>query len=171
MLQRLLEQRFQLKIHLETRDLPGYTLTVARSGHKLRTLQEGSCTPLDGRPYQPGQKPLCGVGIYKKGSANMVWAAPGMTLDEFSRCLSNLLDRPVRDKTEITGRFNLNLEFARDESISGFNSDPALAAAPSDPPGPSLFTALQQQLSLKLEPASGTREFLVIDHIERPSEN
>ena len=154
-----------------------YSLEAKAEGQTSQEMMRGLCcngfskTPLDGRPYQPGQKPLCGVGIYKKGSANMVWGAPGRTLDEFARWLGNLLDRPVRDKTEITGRFDLNLEFARDESISGFNSDPALAPAPSDPPAPSILTALQQQLGLKLEPARGTREFLVIDHIERPTEN
>jgi uncharacterized protein (TIGR03435 family) len=92
----------------------------------------------------------------------------GMTLDEFSGLVLTAsafgfkLDRPILDKTGLAGRFDFHLEFAIDDH---------LAAAASDSAGPSIFTAVQQQLGLKLEPARGPGEFLVIDHIERPSEN
>jgi uncharacterized protein (TIGR03435 family) len=82
------------------------------------------------------------------------------------------LDRHVFDKTRITGVFNIHLEFARDDSIPP--SLPGGAPPPSVPDatgGPSIFTALQQQLGLKLEPAKGPREYLVIDHVEKPSAN
>jgi uncharacterized protein (TIGR03435 family) len=78
----------------------------------------------------------------------------------------------VIDKTGITGKFNFRIEFASDEATPFFRTaggDPS--AAPPDPAGPSIFTALQQQLGLKLERATGPVEFLVIDHVERPSEN
>jgi uncharacterized protein (TIGR03435 family) len=69
------------------------------------------------------------------------------------------------NKTGIAGLFDIHLEFEADESIPGPPPDSAT------PAGPSIVTALQQQLGLKLEPAKGPREFLVIDHVEKPSEN
>jgi len=86
--------------------------------------------------------------------------AAGMKFDDFCKIFLGHLDRPVTNKTGITGRFDFHLEYARD------------GAAPSDePPGPSIFTAVQEQLGLKLTPAKGPGEFIVIDHVERPSEN
>ena len=105
----------------------------------------------------------------------MTLQAQGTTLDGFSRLLHLVLDRPVVDKTGIKARFDFYLEFAEDETTPKLalppGGDPGVpAAAPSDPGAPSIFTAIQQ-LGLKLEPAKGPREFLVIDHVERPSEN
>ena len=91
----------------------------------------------------------------------------GVSLDEIARGVLSLMERPVINRTGIEGRFDLRLEFAPDESTPGMRLPPS-----DDPPGaPSVFQAIQQQLGLKLEPARGPGEFLVIDHIERPSEN
>jgi uncharacterized protein (TIGR03435 family) len=89
----------------------------------------------------------------------------GMSVDEFAKNLGansgpNLLDRPVIDKTGITGLFSFRLTYAPD----------AANAADLDA-GPSIFTALEEQLGLKLEPSRGAGEFLVVDRVERPSEN
>ncbi len=96
--------------------------------------------------------------------------APGTTLDEFSRTLRLVLDRPVIDKTGITGRFDILVKFAREGTELA-----AIRLAgppPSDPTSPpSIFTALQEQLGLRLEPGKGPVDTLVIDHIERPTEN
>jgi uncharacterized protein (TIGR03435 family) len=174
MMRTLLEDRFKLKIVRETRQGPVYELKVAQGGLKLEPVERGSCTPVeefDFRKLAPGQKPplICDGAMVQTGK--LVFLA--MSIADFCQNLTwNALDRPVIDKTGITGKFNFRIEFAPDEATPNFRStagDPA--AAPSDPAGPSIFTALQQQLGLKLERATGPVEFLVIDHVERPSEN
>ena len=123
-------------------------------------------------PPAPGQK-YCKVlvGIRRPGID-----AQGSTLAEFSKLLDLVLDRPVIDTTRITGRFDIHLEFAPDQATPRFLPGGDVANrpgfTPSDPTGSaSIFTAIQQQLGLKLTPAKGPSEFLVIDHVERPSEN
>jgi uncharacterized protein (TIGR03435 family) len=98
--------------------------------------------------------------------------AEGSTLSEFSKLLNLVLDRPVIDRTCIAGRFDIHLEFSSDQVTPGLlGLDPDPRAAASDPTSPTIFTAVQEQLGLKLESAKGPREFLVIDHVERPTEN
>jgi uncharacterized protein (TIGR03435 family) len=93
---------------------------------------------------------------------------PGATVTTFSELLSVILGRPVIDRTGIKGRFDFDLDFAIDQSTPGFVPD----AAPANPAGgESVFTAVQDRLGLKLESKKGAGEFLVIDHVERPSEN
>jgi uncharacterized protein (TIGR03435 family) len=175
MLQALLEDRFHLKLHRETRELPAYALTVAKGGLKLQPYEEGSCVPWDmtknptpplGGPQMPCSFPI--PGSKRRGGPTLqVLELHGTSLDEFSRMLLSLiLDRPVIDKTGVNARFDIHLEFAPLRALPG--ADPAILA---DDAGPSIFTALQEQLGLKLEPAKGPRDFLVIDHVERPSEN
>jgi bla regulator protein blaR1 len=196
MLQTLLEARFKLKIRRETREVPAYALIVAKGRPKLQPFKEGSCTPLDPKfleqfPPQPfpdlppGQE-YCG-GIDPEDGRRWVMAsgtmkgpietlyAAALSIDDFIKMsLSRRVGRPVINKTGLTGRFDYHLEFAPDETMPGFR-DGELSGAPgaaaSDPAGPSIFTALQQQLGLKLEPAKGLAEFFVIDSVERPSEN
>jgi bla regulator protein BlaR1 len=173
MLQALLEDRFKLKIHRETREIPVYALTVAKSGSKLKPFKEGSCTsmPLTFPPaaLAPGQR-YCKamVGLIKPAVE-----AEGSTLAEFSKLLELILDRPVMDTTGIMGRFDIHLEFAPDESTPRLlpARGDAAGATLSDPAGAPIFTAIQEQLGLKLVPAKGPGEFLVIDRVERPSEN
>lgn len=181
MFQALLEDRFQLKIHRETKEVPVYALTVPKSGSKLKPLEEGSCTPFDSTkplmPPVPGQKRSCGFVQAGRNGPNMTLKAFGTRLGTFSGLLGNVLDRPVVDRTGITGMFDIQLEFAPDENTTGAfrggdSTTPPPAAFPNDPTGgPSIFTAIQQQLGLKLEPAKGPHGFLVIDHVEKPSEN
>jgi uncharacterized protein (TIGR03435 family) len=103
----------------------------------------------------------------------------GGSLDDLSKALGLDLDRTVINKTGVTGRFDFHLEFTPDDSTPGVtsmrsrgDSSDTPPAAPSDPAGgPPIFTAIQKQLGLKLESAKGPREFLVIDHVERPSAN
>lgn len=100
--------------------------------------------------------------------------AEGSTPGEFSKLLNLVLDRPVIDKTGILGRFDFHVEFSRDEATPGLRGpspDAGLPGAASDPSGPTIFTAIREQLGLKLVPGKGPVEVLVIDHVERPTGN
>ncbi|PYT28844.1 MAG: hypothetical protein DMG57_13510 [Acidobacteria bacterium] len=171
MLQALLEDRFQLKIHRETREVPVYALTVEQGGSRLKPFEEGSCIAMPLKVPLPtlvlGQR-YCKVRV---GIQPPVVDAQGSTLTEFAQLLDLVLDRPVIDNAGITGKFDIHLEFAISEATPRFlpGGDLADQAGPASA-GPSVFTAIQQ-LGLKLEPTQGPREFLVIDHVERPSEN
>jgi len=167
MLQTLLEDRFKLRIHRETREVHAYALTVAKRGPKLQAFKPGSCTP---RPpidltkpqspppaLAPGEKYCASLGTSK--GPNIVVDAEGMSLDDFAKIFLRPLGRPVINKTGITGTFNFHLVYAPDEDTR------------SEATAPSIFTALQQQLGLQLESTKGTGEFLVIDHVEKPSGN
>jgi uncharacterized protein (TIGR03435 family) len=181
MLQALLEERCKLKVRRETREVPAYALTVAKNGPKLQTFQEGSCTVLDFSKPLPMPPPdiFCGLAGRKRKASSVDWNVKGATLDDFSRALGGDLDRIVINKTGLAGRFDFHLEFAVDETTAGLNSlrvgggEPAFPQpTPSDPPGgPSIFTAIQEQLGLKLESSKGPREFVIIDRVEKPSEN
>lgn len=117
----------------------------------------------------PGQK-YCQVSV---GIQPPAVDAQGSTLAAFSQLLDLVLDRPVIDKTGITGKFDIHLEFGIDAATPKFlpGGDLArFAGAASDPAVSSIFTAIQL-LGLKLEAAQGPREFLVIDHMERPTKN
>jgi uncharacterized protein (TIGR03435 family) len=167
MLRSLLEERFQLKIHRETRQVPVYDLTVAAGGSKLRRTAEGSCVMLDlshppppPRPGTPGPKG-CGSSSIRTVAGRMTVDGIGITMKAFAGLtLSSRvnLKRAVIDKTGLQGQFDIHLEFA-----------PVEGQTASD--APSLFTALQEQLGLKLADASGPVEVLVVDHVEKPSAN
>ncbi len=180
LLEALLEDRFHLKTHRETEEAPMYALTVAKGGFKLKPIEDGACTRyIAGMPNAstaPDGKPWCDRGRGGVNGPNWVEDDTGVTLSEFATGLLHThLDRPIIDRTGIAGLFSFHLEYARDESAPGPllpAGVPAPVFPPSDvPPGPTIFTALEQQLGLKLEPIKGPRGFLVIDHIERPSEN
>jgi len=165
MLQALLEDRFRLKLHRKSREASVYALIVAKGGSKLQPLKEGSCVVLDPKDppsFAPGDKlPLiCGTISGRRSGPNQLMNVHGMTLDEFSQFGMGLFGRPVINRTGITGRFDFHLEFASEK------------AAADDPlSGPSIFTAIQEQLGLKLVPAKGPVDFFVVDHVERPAEN
>jgi len=175
MLQALLEERFKLRIHRQTKEVPVYDLTVGKTGPKLQAFKEGSCVSNDpekppaATPGQP-RPTLCGSYSIGLKGANLTLDVHRRTMTEFSRQLH--LDRPVIDKTGIMGLFDFHLEFASDGTTAGFFPPGFQVPVPSDSPsGPSIFTAVQEQLGLKLEPAKGPGEFLVIESVERPSEN
>jgi len=172
MLRALLEDRFKLRIHRETREVPIYVLTVVKSGSKLQQFKEGSCIPIDltkpPSPTTPGQTRGCTSMISgsAKGPNMASMFMQATTVDEFSKALGFVLARPVINKSGIAGLFDFRMEYAIDETISGTR------VAPSDEPAvPSIFTAIQEQLGLKLDSAKGPGERLVIDHVEKPSEN
>lgn len=170
MMQALVEDRFQLKIHRQTTEGPVYYLTVARGRPRLQPFTEGSCTLYFGFP----RPPLAPGQTYCERSINGLKPsiqADGATLDEFSKLLRMVVGRRVIDKTGITGRFKVRVEFSREgtELAAMALKGPPPASDPTGPP--SIFTALQEQLGLKLESGRGPVDTLIIDRIERPSDN
>jgi uncharacterized protein (TIGR03435 family) len=182
MLQALLEDRFQLRTHRESREVPVYELTVAKGGSKLQPSSEASCESSHDKieaAVAAGERPRpCGVFLAKEKDTPGLLSVNtrGVTLSSLCEMLSRMLDRPVADKTGIQGKFDLHAAFSPDESTVAFRPGGAMTkfagdSILADPPGPSLLAAFQQQLGLKLEPAKGPREFLVIDHVNHPTGN
>ena len=173
MLQALLEDRFTLKLHREIREVPVYALTVAKSGLKLEAVREGSCVPLDmdkvQAPLAAGEpRPnFCGAGGIGRKGGNGVVQTRANSIENFARMLGSVLDRPVIDRSGVAGLYNFRLEFAPDEATPRFQ----MGRADYPGGGASIFTAIQEQLGLRLEAAKGPGEFLVIDRVEKPSEN
>jgi uncharacterized protein (TIGR03435 family) len=184
MLQSLLEDRFQLKYHHETRDFPVYALVVAKGGSKLPRPKEGGCVKVD-----PAAPPPPGPGATPCGSINIGASPKGFNMyggdvpiSELVSQLSRALGRPVLDKTAITANFDLRLNFISDDTLTGMmeewgtvlgHRETMMAASAAGDPyaGPNILTALQEQLGLKLESTKGPVEIMVIDHVERPSGN
>jgi uncharacterized protein (TIGR03435 family) len=157
MMQSLLADRFKLVTHRERRELPVYQLVMARAdgrlGEKLRS-SHSDCVTLDTRSLTPvGQPtmPQCDFTF-----ADTALRGTGVTMEGLARELS-FVGRVVIDKTNVVGQFDFELEWAAPD-------------VPSDT-GPSIFTAMQEQLGLRLEAARGPVDVLVIDHIERPTED
>jgi uncharacterized protein (TIGR03435 family) len=178
MMQALLEDRFQLKIHHETREIPVYALTVAKGGARLQAAQHGKCFAWDpGHPVPPSQRPpgVWPCGVFAPSNTNDGSYMYGTTLTNFCGQLSLVLDRDVIDKTGIAGAFDIHVEAPPEGASSGVPADrvpgdPMPRATPTDPLGSAIFAAVRNA-GLKLEPAKGSGEFLVIDRVERPSGN
>ena len=157
MLRQLLRARFQLAFHRQPKEFSIYTLTVAKGGAKLR----GSTVSPDAAP--DGPPPL----IFILSPAVVRLPARYTTMAEFASVLQRSpLDRPVVDQTGLSGRYDFELEFAPDENLWG-----GILPRPENSDKPGLFKAIQEQLGLRLEATKGPVEALLIDHIERPSEN
>ena len=165
MLQALLEDRFKLQVRHDTKDLPIYVLTVGKSGSKLLPSAEKECVPFDpGNPPLPSQgknpSDVCGYLGLGRGSLS----ARQVSTADLAMAFSQLLGRSVVDKTGLTGKVDAHLTF--DPVITANSTEPS-----TDPALPSIFTAVQEQLGLKLESARGQVDVLVIDSAERPTEN
>jgi uncharacterized protein (TIGR03435 family) len=157
MMQSLLADRFKLVAHKETRDLPLYALVFARQdrvfGQKLHASstdcqkEVSAVIARTGRPPSPDAPPLCGI---RSRSGHIELNATRIS-PNFVRALADITGRSVVDKTGLTGVYDAELVWNDSEE------------------GPSLFTAIQEQLGLKLEAQRGPVEVLVIDHVERPT--
>jgi uncharacterized protein (TIGR03435 family) len=161
MLRALLEDRFKLKVHRETKELPVFILTLTKGGLKV-PLSTAVCRAFN--PNVPPPPPADGTPIrwcnnlMNSSGPNVRWTAQNVGADGIVGALSSALGRSVIDKTGFTGKIDVDVVFSRD-------------GAPGDDVPPVLSTVLQDQLGLKLESGKGPVEVLVIDHIERPSEN
>jgi uncharacterized protein (TIGR03435 family) len=180
MVRALLEDRFRLRTHVETSQGPVYELTVSRGGSKLRS---SSCTTFDSPERLPASDRVIACGNFTGTPAgpNKTLVGRGIPMVSnqgphagitLAAQLSILLGRTVIDETGLTGRFDFRLQWS-DQAMTGSAppGDSGAVAPSTDTAGPSIFTALQQQLGLKLESARGPVEHLVIDHVERPDEN
>jgi uncharacterized protein (TIGR03435 family) len=146
MLQKLLAERFGLKFHRTQRELPIYAITVAKGGPKLAVSKSDPNSVRDQSGYNKG--------------VEQTWRFTNNSMADFAEGMEGLLDRPVVDETGLKGKFDFGLEWTVDGAV---NSDPKA------PPG--LFTAVQEQLGLKIDATKGPAEVLVVEHVERPSAN
>ena len=138
----LLADRFKLRIREERRELPIYNLVVEKTGPKMRALKAG-----EQPPCRRGDSFVCGM----------------TTMIDLATWLKYIVGRPVLDKTGVDGRFELLLDFDL-YSIRG-------QTPPQDYNKPSVFSALQEQFGLRLEPQKAPFPVLVVESIQRPSEN
>jgi uncharacterized protein (TIGR03435 family) len=188
MMQSLLAERFNLKAHEETREFPIYALVVAnpgRLGSKLTPSKVDCAAAARGRgtapsptpmpmSTQPGTRPECGMTT--NGGRLM---AGGFTMTQLANSLSQFAGRSVVDRTGLTGTYDLDLEFTPDPALRGRGMGGGLPPAPPapgservvDPAGVSIFTAVQEQLGLKLDSQRGPVPVLVIDSVTQPTEN
>jgi uncharacterized protein (TIGR03435 family) len=166
MLQRLLAERFGLAVHTETRELAIYELTLARANGRLAagiSPAKFDCAALLAA-YGRGEAPMpptsqCGGS---GGSGRILMR--GATIPMFVRSLSSLTGRIVQDRTGLSGGFDFELQFSPESGAASGSSAP-------DGTGASLFTALEEQLGVKLRPARGPVDVVVIDRVEQPTEN
>jgi uncharacterized protein (TIGR03435 family) len=171
LMQSLLEDRFRVKVHRETREISGLVMTVAKGGAKLPPTQEGSCAHADptdltqsGRPL-PSAKPWCGFPAITRKGELMVYDVRDISLDSFCRSLRPD-GRSVIDQTGLTGEFDIHLEWEADPPQSAPDGQASI-----NPGHQAITDAIRTQLGLRLDPGKGTRESLVIDRVEKPSGN
>ncbi len=165
MLQALLEERFHLAVRRETKELPVLLLTIAKNGIRFEVSKEGGCTT-----PTPGSSAQTFCGSVRTSPRSLDGRA--ISMEQITTALSNIMQRPVIDKTGLTGTFDIHAEWIADESTPGQMAGLALPATPpADSSGPTVFAALQNQLGLKLESGRGPVEMLVIGRLERPTPN
>lgn len=154
MLRSLLAERFHLVLHTETRDLPGYALVVAKDGPKMKP--SNAAAPESGGEPQP----------QVRGSRGDL-TAENVTMDTLADDLSDIVEKNVVDKTGLTGRYDFHLAFMPQRRLPpGTHLDTT-----GNSNAPSIFTAVQEQLGLKLEEQRGPVEIFLIDKLEKPAEN
>ena len=176
MLQTLLADRFRLTLHRETRELPVYNLTAKKSGLKLPPPKDTKCVSF---PFGTTPQPVpgtsdCGYVPLFLSSTSLWMSGRKLHMADLTRELARTMGEPVLDKTGFTGEFDLNLNYTDEDTTKSPGS-----TAPYDPggnplqahPDLSIVFAAMDQLGLKLEPAKGPVEVLVVDHAERPSPN
>ena len=171
MMRTLLEERFKLMLHRESKEAPVYFLTVARGGPKMEPNKEGTCVtidldhPLIPTPGQPRPK-ICGSQGMSLKDGLLTINGLGITMESLASDaqLARVVGRQIVDKTGLKGRFDIHLEFAPEVPTPTTPTDATV------PVRRSVFEAVQE-LGLKLEPGKGQIGFLMIDHVERPSEN
>lgn len=175
MVQSLLEDRFQLKAHRDTRELPVYQLVVANGGLKMKPADD-QAAPDAAQGFidfasgeEEGNKPLPrGAMRLTTGSSDTILSANAVQVSSLVTLLQGSSDRIIIDKTNLTGRFDIHFRFHRDTAPSTPAQDGA--PSPAAPAAPSIFTAIQD-LGLKLESARAPLDVVIIESVQKPSEN
>jgi len=158
MLRTLLTDRFQLTFHRESRELTVYAITVVKGGPKLE--------PSTAEPGTPS-KLISTMFSEEKGGVHTLLPARNANMVQFAAMMQqDIVDRPVVDSTGLSGTYDFDLEWTPDESQFGGKLPRSVEST-----RPSLFTAMQEQLGLRMEPTRGLVQTLVIDRVERPSDN
>jgi bla regulator protein blaR1 len=180
MMKSLLADRFKLVARIEKKEMPIYALTLARNDGRLGSQLKAStidCTsvnagrrggPPPGPPDFNGPAPQCGMMVRPGGVK-----AGGVPINQILQLLSQNAQRIVVDRTGLTGTYDIDLTWTPEQIPQGRGDAPpgAPALPPIDPNGPSLFTALQEQLGLKLDSTRGPVDVLVVERVERPTED
>ena len=180
MLQRLLEDRFALRTHVEAKEQPVYALSVVASGAKLRPSHAGSCAAVDLDKFDRGAElsgnlvRYCGFGQFKRDGTKVLMELFGNTMAEFAaRWLAHYVDRPVVDRTGLAGRFGFQLEFSPNPApggiayLNGVPTPVVPEVSPND--AESIYSAIRRQLGLQLKADRAPIDTVIIDHIEHPS--
>jgi uncharacterized protein (TIGR03435 family) len=162
MLQTLLADRFNLGLRRESKELQVYTLVVAKNGPKLQKAKDSECPDVI-ELYALVRGTLCHVLV---GGPQVGWTGRTIGMQDLADALTLRVGRPVVDKTEIKGTFDIKTSVW---SLGAADPDGARQAADSN--SPSLFTVLEEQLGLKLESRRAPVEILVVEHAEKPSAN
>ena len=177
MMLQLLVDRFNLKYHYEKRELPMYALVVAKDGLKMKQTKPDQDDPGANTP-RPGDAPGPGDGRPPQGRRMMTMnpghlESTGTSIDMLTHVLSRQLGRTVVDKTGLTGEYDFTLDYTPDNMPMPPHGAPEGGPKPEQPDqgGPSIFTAVEEQLGLKLEATKGMVDVIVIDHIDLPTEN
>ncbi len=153
MLQQLLAERFQLKAHRESREIAIYQLVVAKGSSKLAQSASSASDKLNVQ-----------TRVVSPGVIAREYASDKMSIATLADVIASSAGRPVEDRTGLDGTYAVRLSWTDDSRVAG-------TQATAEVPGPSIFTALEEQLGLKLESGKGPGEFLVIDSVEKPSAN
>lgn len=151
-LQSLLEKRFQLKFHRETKEMQVYALVVAKGGPKMKLAD----------PAERGPSIRMGMGQLTMAKVDM---------DQFVRELSRQVGRPVLNQTELTGQYTMELTFAPEGGGGHGDGPPGERGPAPGGEGPTVFTAVQEQLGLRLDSKKAPVQMFVVDRIERPEAN
>jgi len=182
MVQSLLEDRFELKLHRETRELPVYILSIGKDGPKFKAVDPAQQTDAPpgargvggvGRVPPPASLPVGNMGSsVNNGRGEM--SAHAVPIARLVNFLAQQLRRPVVDKTDLRDLYDFRVEWTRDQNVGAAPQTAGGAptpATPDAPSGPSMFTALQEQLGLKLDSGKAPVEVIVIDSVQKPREN
>ena len=175
MLRDLLADRFKMKSHRETREMPVYDLVTSRIdgllGSQLRPSTADCSQPADPRgPVAPSGQgdPLDGLRCGLSARVGRI-GGKGLPLAQLATVLSDSIGRTVIDRSGLPGRYDFLLDYTPDPIAGASSTKPATVnGAPTDESHPSIFVALQEQLGLRLAPARGAVDVVVIDHIESP---
>jgi uncharacterized protein (TIGR03435 family) len=169
MIQSALADRFKLKVHTEIRQLPVFALVVQKSSPRLKEATPGDAYANGIKA--PGGVSRAGMMMMKPGE----FIGQGIPISTLAGALSQHLQRTVIDKTGLTGKYDIALEWTADNGadpmIQGTDGSQQRAETATDVSGLSIFTAIQEQLGLKLQSTKGPVETLIVDHVEMPTEN